>query len=203
MFCPAAGLLPPPCQVAHWVRLACILFGESSSRLQIHWQQRSLLSHFMPIRRKWKHWVVLLIVWGILPSFKDRFHLLWQDLTKRSPAWCQRHVTAMVFILYERVVFCWNTFSPLFWLCDMNADDTDFFNVFSKWRKYLIKPVNFILTIKMFLQILMLTRQNKCLYGLFFNPCVLPSGFPCSGADSVLRGVIARKEGRLGRSVVC
>ena len=34
----------------------------------------------------------------------------------------------------------------------------------------------------MFLQILMLTRQNKCHAAYFFNPCVLPNGFPCSEA---------------------
>lgn len=32
----------------------------------------------------------------------------------------------------------------------------------------------------MFLQILMLTRQNKCHAAYFFNTCVFPNGFLCS-----------------------
>lgn len=31
----------------------------------------------------------------------------------------------------------------------------------------------------MFLQILMLTRQNKCHAAYFFNTCVFPNGFLC------------------------
>lgn len=47
----------------------------------------------------------------------------------------------------------------------------------------------------MFLQILMLTRQNKCHAAYFFNTCVLPNGFLCSGrgVDRVLGGVDAQE----------
>lgn len=54
----------------------------------------------------------------------------------------------------------------------------------------------------MFLQILMLTRQNKCHVAYFFNPCVLPSGFPCS--EALTQCCVVWSPGRkaeLGRSV--
>lgn len=53
----------------------------------------------------------------------------------------------------------------------------------------------------MFLQILMLTRQNKCHAAYFFNTRVSPNGFLCSGVDSVMFGVIVRKA-ELGRFIV-